>query len=209
LTPFHAPPIFGFLTALSLFTHKLNASEKVCGRFHSTVATTDIKKGGFGEHLRREREMRGISLDEIASATRIGTRFLEAMENEQWSQLPGGVFNRGFVRAVAHHLGLDEETLVAEYTLATGDMPASTGSAVRNPVEENNTGRWVTMVLVVILIGAIAGGGWYLWHRHKLRKSAPAAPASASVGAEVARNDARNIMLVIALPELRENLRVN
>ena len=72
------------------------------------------KKGGFGEHLRREREMRGISLEEIASATRIGTRFLEALETEQWGQLPGGVFNRGFVRAIAHHLGLNEEALVAE-----------------------------------------------------------------------------------------------
>jgi cytoskeleton protein RodZ len=134
---------------------------------------TNEKKGGFGEHLRREREMRGISLDEIASATRIGTRFLEALESEQWSRLPGGVFNRGFVRAVAHHLGLDGDALVAEYTLATDELPTSSGSATRYPVEENNTGRWVAGVLVLVLLAAIGFGAWYAWRRHVKHKNAP------------------------------------
>src|SRR6267378_3620935 len=79
--------------------------------------------GTFGEHLKREREMRGVSLDEISAATRIATRFLTAIEEEQWGLLPGGVFNRGFVRAVARYLGLDEENIVAEYAAAAGDRP--------------------------------------------------------------------------------------
>src|SRR5271155_2916229 len=90
-----------------------------------------MTKGSFGENLKREREMRGVTLDEISAATRIATRFLQAIENEQWDQLPGGVFNRGFVRAVAHYLGLDEENTVAEYVLAAGDrhsVPVWTGS---------------------------------------------------------------------------------
>lgn len=154
----------------------------------ATTNEKNEKKGGFGEHLRREREMRGISLEEIASATRIGTRFLGAMENEQWSQLPGGVFNRGFVRSVAHHLGLDEEALLAEYTLATGDAPPSSGSSVRgssnrntsvrnpsmrDPMEENNRGPLVTGILIAILIAAIGFGAWYVWHRRAMRKNAP------------------------------------
>ena len=53
----------------------------------------------FGEHLKREREMRGVSLEEVSAATRISPRFLEAIENEKWDELPGGVFNRGFIRA--------------------------------------------------------------------------------------------------------------
>ena len=73
----------------------------------------------FGEHLKREREMRGVSLEEISAATRIGTRFLEAIEKDQWDQLPGGVFNRGFIRSIARFLGLDEDSLVAEYALGT------------------------------------------------------------------------------------------
>ena len=71
----------------------------------------------FGEHLKREREMRGVSLEEIAAATRINTRFLEAIESERWDQLPGGVFNRGFIRSIARYLGMDEDSLVAEYDL--------------------------------------------------------------------------------------------
>ncbi|MFZ0820353.1 MAG: helix-turn-helix transcriptional regulator [Candidatus Acidiferrales bacterium] len=162
------------------------------------MATTNEKKGGFGEHLRREREMRGISLDEIASATRISTRFLEALENEQWSQLPGGVFNRGFVRAVAHHLGLDEESVVAEYALATGDLPTSTRSPLRNPLEENTTGRWVSLVMVVILIAGIGIGAWYLWHRHRMHKNGPVSPVSVIAGAAFTRIETQNISRVDA-----------
>ncbi|MGA7854182.1 MAG: helix-turn-helix domain-containing protein [Candidatus Acidiferrales bacterium] len=77
----------------------------------------------FGEQLKREREMRGVSLEEISVATRIAPRFLEALENEQWEQLPGGVFNRGFIRSVARYLGLDEDNLVAEYALQTKGRP--------------------------------------------------------------------------------------
>src|SRR5271169_4234524 len=79
-----------------------------------------MARGSFGERLKRERELREVTLAEITSATRIATRFLEALENEDWDKLPGGVFNRGFVRAVARYLGLDEEALLGEYDLAHG-----------------------------------------------------------------------------------------
>jgi cytoskeletal protein RodZ len=125
-----------------------------------------MTKAGFGEHLRREREMRGISLDEICSATRIATRFLEALENEQWDRLPGGVFNRGFVRAVGHHLGLDEESLLAEYMLATGDRATASASVVRASAMPEPRGSWVVWVIALILIGAIAAGGVYGWRKY-------------------------------------------
>ena len=64
-----------------------------------------MAKGTFGERLKRERELREVTLEEITSATRIGPRFLNALENEDWEKLPGGVFNRGFVRAIARYLG--------------------------------------------------------------------------------------------------------
>ena len=77
-----------------------------------------MAKGNFGERLKRERELREVSLEEITTATRIGPHFLEALENEEWSKLPGGVFNRGFVRSIARYLGLDEEAFLAEYDVA-------------------------------------------------------------------------------------------
>src|SRR5579862_8577069 len=69
----------------------------------------------FGENLRREREMRGVSLDEISVATKISVRFLEAIEREEFSKLPGGIFSRSFIRSYAHYLGLDEDRVVAEF----------------------------------------------------------------------------------------------
>ena len=61
--------------------------------------------------------MRGISLEEIAEATKIGTRSLRALEEQDFDKLPGGIFNKGFVRAYARYLGLDEEQAVADYLL--------------------------------------------------------------------------------------------
>ncbi|MGB2637153.1 MAG: helix-turn-helix domain-containing protein, partial [Candidatus Acidiferrum sp.] len=84
-----------------------------------------MARGNFGERLKRERELREVTLQEITSATRIGPRFLEALENEDWEKLPGGVFNRGFVRSIARYLGLDEEALLGEYDLAHGAQVAA------------------------------------------------------------------------------------
>ena len=74
--------------------------------------------GAFGEKLRKQREQRGIELDAISNTTKIGTRMLRALEEEHFDQLPGGVFNKGFVRAYARHVGLDEEEAVAGYLAA-------------------------------------------------------------------------------------------
>src|SRR5712692_7358474 len=76
----------------------------------------------FGENLRRERELRGISLREIADATKISVRFLQALEQDRLDVLPGGVFRRAFVKQYAKHLGLDADRLVAEFVYAHGEQ---------------------------------------------------------------------------------------
>ena len=72
----------------------------------------------FGEKLRRQREQRGITLEAISSSTKISTRMLRALEEEKFEQLPGGVFNKGFVRAYARQVGMDEEEAIADYLAA-------------------------------------------------------------------------------------------
>jgi len=74
--------------------------------------------GAFGEKLRRQRELRGLSLEAISTTTKIGTRMLRAIEDEHFDQLPGGVFNKGFVRAYARQVGLDEDEAVTDYLTA-------------------------------------------------------------------------------------------
>jgi cytoskeleton protein RodZ len=115
----------------------------------------------FGDHLKREREMRGVTLEEISAATRIAPRFLAALESEQWELLPGGVFNRGFIRSVARYLGLDEDTLVAEYALETRGRPDP--GVVADPPEEPDR-NWARVFVVVVLALVVLAGGWAAVH---------------------------------------------
>ncbi|HVO10883.1 MAG TPA: RodZ domain-containing protein [Vicinamibacteria bacterium] len=77
----------------------------------------------FGEKLRQQREMRGVSLREIAEGTKISVRFLQALEEDRVDVLPGGLFPRAFVRQYASFLGLDADRLAAEF-LAEHTAPA-------------------------------------------------------------------------------------
>jgi len=142
--------------------------------------------GTFGERLKRERELREVSLKEVTAGTRIGPRFLEALENEEWDKLPGGVFNRGFVRSIARYLGLDEENLLAEYDMARGgeqSMPAPQpyeNKIPRPPV-------WIPIVAVLALLAVIGGlvaGGIYGWRWYAARRAARRAPSSALLPTE-------------------------
>jgi cytoskeleton protein RodZ len=76
----------------------------------------------FGARLKREREKRKISLDDVSVATKIAPRFLVALESDQFDQLPGGIFNKGFVRSYASHLGLDENQTIADFVAASAPV---------------------------------------------------------------------------------------
>jgi len=126
-----------------------------------------MAKGNFGERLKREREMREVSLNELTKATRISERFLEALENEQWDRLPGGVFGRGFIRTIARYLGLDEESLLAEYDLARSDQaqPATPKPEERIP----SPPKWMPFVALLGIAAIVAGlfyAGLYAWRRY-------------------------------------------
>ena len=142
-----------------------------------------MAKGNFGERLKRERELREVSLEEITTATRIGPHFLEALENEDWSKLPGGIFNRGFVRSIARYLGLDEEAFLAEYDVAFKERiptrPEPPETRIPSPP------RWVPIALgvalLVLLIALVIGGIYGLRYlaARRTRKAAMAPTATA------------------------------
>jgi cytoskeleton protein RodZ len=69
----------------------------------------------LGQQLKQAREEKSISLQEIAESTHISIRFLQAIENDAYDVLPGGVFNRAFVRKFASKVGFDEEQAVNLY----------------------------------------------------------------------------------------------
>lgn len=69
----------------------------------------------FGDELRRERELRDVTREQLALVTKVSVRQIEALEKGRFEILPALVFSRGFVRAIALHLGLDVERTVAAY----------------------------------------------------------------------------------------------
>ncbi|MEO6260047.1 MAG: RodZ domain-containing protein [Thermoanaerobaculia bacterium] len=145
----------------------------------------------FGEELRREREIRGISLKEIADATKISKRFLDAIERNDHKTLPAPVFTRGFVREYARYLGLSSEEMVNRYNYAAaGDdrieqsphlerlahPPAATvdpldrpRKGIPPPYARIDRNIYVLLAIVVALIGIST---WALRHRREARNDA-------------------------------------
>ena len=152
-----------------------------------SAMTNRATVGSFGEKLKREREMRAITLEEIADATKIGTRSLRALEEAQFDLLPGGIFNKGFVRAYARYLGIDEEQAVADYMAALGEQqPESSISEIAEQVEaqrqkERDAARRTGTLWMTLLIGAFiaAGvfGGWKWWSKQQALKFQEQSPA--------------------------------
>ncbi len=114
----------------------------------------------LGAKLRREREKKNLSLEQASSVTKIGTRFLTAIETDQFDQLPGGIFNRGFIRSYARYLGLDEETIIDQYIAAAGgndpNMPVQPQVSQEVWPEERSESRapWMALAVAVLIIAA-------------------------------------------------------
>jgi cytoskeleton protein RodZ len=146
----------------------------------------------FGARLRRERERRGITLEEITSSTKIGTRMLRALEEEHFEQLPGGIFNKGFVRAYARHLGLDEDQAVADYLTASGEaQPPKTPEALeptqlpemlgelRGQADSDGIARipWGVFAIALLIV-ALGFSLWSFYSRATQKHVATAATAT-------------------------------
>jgi cytoskeleton protein RodZ len=143
--------------------------------------------GAFGDRLRREREMRGITLDEITESTKISRRHLEALEREHFDQLPGGVFNKGFVRAYARFLGIDEDQAVADYSAASNEQPEPENKFPLEIHEEPNRelnprrSKVPLVFALAALVGVLVGYGF--WMKSKPHSSTPVESARQSTPA--------------------------
>src|SRR5437764_13695087 len=120
----------------------------------------DRSVGDFGGKLRDARERRGISLRQIANATKISIAALEALERNDISRLPGGIFSRAFVRSYAVEVGLDPETTIQEFIAqfpndsVTAGHPTSNHAADRAVADLDRRGggtfAWVAMVTLLL-----------------------------------------------------------
>jgi cytoskeleton protein RodZ len=156
--------------------------------------------GSFGEDLKQAREAKGVALDLIANTTKITTRYLQAVEQERFDQLPGGVFRRSIVRSYARTAGLDEELWVKRYMeisqpeepviseedRAWAEFAENVGrSRGRDSHESNWTARWAGAVALLLLV---AGVSWFVWGY--VHNKAAAASKSQSVSSALTAQSA-------------------
>jgi len=134
----------------------------------------ELRVPSFGGRLKEERERRKISLDEISASTKISTRLLHALEDDHFELLPGGIFNKGFIRAYAQHLGLDEEQVIAEYLEASGVLPAegkpdgsiaAATTEIRTEADDSGASLPWGLFAVILLVVALAFAMWGFYAR--------------------------------------------
>lgn len=118
----------------------------------------------LGEKLRQAREDRGITLSEVAEQTRISALYLENIENNDYKHLPGGIFNKGFVKSYAKYVGVDEQEALADYARLMseqGDANPEENKTYRPEVLTDDNARstsTATIVFAIIILALLAGG---------------------------------------------------
>ncbi len=127
----------------------------------------------IGEQLRLAREERGIPLREISDETRISVRYLEAIESNDYKRLPGGIFNRSFVKAYARCVGYDEKEAVEAYARHMRDQGEGSDDVVTTPLHSKVytdipatrspvlTVVLAILILAILTVGALAALHWF------------------------------------------------
>jgi len=135
----------------------------------------------FGESLRREREMRGVSLEEISATTKINQRFLQALETEDFAKLPGGLFTRSFLRAYAGYLGLDAERILAEYQLVAPSAVEGISNFNKISLPQARRGSLRRFVPSVVAVPLLVAGYVLYRYSHRTPEIPVNVPATAPV----------------------------
>lgn len=126
--------------------------------------TSGVAAADFGPRMKRARETRGVTLREIATRTKISVSALEALERNDISRLPGGIFGRAFVRAYAEEVGLDPEQTIREFieafphdTVTAGSpyVPAEDHTAVESSRRSAETAVKLAAISVPIVIAIL------------------------------------------------------
>jgi cytoskeletal protein RodZ len=132
---------------------------------------------GIGAKLRQERVGKGLAIDDISRDTRIAPRFLEAIETDDYSSLPGLVFTRNFVRQYALTLQLDPDPLLAELP-KTDESTAPLPNPPARPRSSYNSDRRRHSILssmAWLLVAGGAGAAAFMYFNHSPRTSPPQA----------------------------------
>ncbi|HEX7315474.1 MAG TPA: helix-turn-helix transcriptional regulator [Pyrinomonadaceae bacterium] len=146
-------------------------------------------EGSLGEQLRRARLERGVNLREVAEQTRITMRHLEAIEADDYKALPGGIFNKSFIKSFARHVGFPEARALELYereARASGvytDEPPTTPQRSRVYMGETSRSPLMTYGLSAVVVGLlilVVYGGLQFWNKRSQTAGVAATPTPAA-----------------------------
>ena len=143
---------------------------------NSGDAALAARARAFGELFIQHRQRLGLTLQEVSSFTKLHPRFLKAIEQADFSKLPGGILTKSFIRSYAQEIGIDDSQAVSEYLAITGQVPPepvldpttndarTRVSASEHPTNKSHSGLLsISLVLLVIIV---ASSGSFLLGRH-------------------------------------------
>ncbi|HYG11725.1 MAG TPA: helix-turn-helix domain-containing protein [Pyrinomonadaceae bacterium] len=154
-------------------------------------------ESSLGARLRQAREARGVSLRELSDQTRIARRYLEAIESDDYKELPGGIFNRSFIKAYAKAVGFNETEAVNAYTevaRAAGEAPDELPTSRQSSriYMDGDTARspLVTAILSFVILAIISLGIYAGLHYYQRRNAdTPATPPTSTATTNPGTND--------------------
>lgn len=121
----------------------------------------------LGEKLKQAREARGISISEVAEQTRISPLYIESIENDNYKPLPGGIFNKGFVKSYAKFVGVDDQEALQDYSRlmsSQGETAEEETKSFRPEVLTDDQARsnsLPTLIIAVVILGLLAAGVYF------------------------------------------------
>jgi cytoskeleton protein RodZ len=114
-----------------------------------------------GRLLRDQRLARELAIDDVASRLRIRSKYLEAIEQGRFDQLPGAAYIPAFLRAYANHIGLDADKVMTAYQLS-GPVPIA--RPVTLPADFPLAEKRAPIGLAVLTVLLVIGAGYAVWH---------------------------------------------
>lgn len=164
----------------------------------------------LGEQLRQAREEKGISIAEVAEQTRISPHYIESIERDDYKPLPGGIFNKGFVKSFAKFVDIDEHQALADYsTMILSAQPVEekeTRSYRPEVLTDDRGGRSMvpTVIMAVIILALMTGGILFLLNYFQNRQATQSAIAPANSNASVPIQASADTAVAGGAPQMSE-----
>lgn len=150
----------------------------------------------LGEKLRIAREERGISISEVAEQTRISPLYLEAIDADDFKTLPGGIFNKGFIRSYAKYVGFDEQEALKDYNRFVAEEEAKEDGSMKSYrpevlTDDQTVSSFIpTLIFAAIILGLMTAGILvlvsYIQNQQTDNQAAVNTPAASNAEAPVA-----------------------